>query len=323
MNIAFVLYPQVLTTGISVPMEMFNAANQVQKGGHKERLSMTLVSHEIGPVSVTGGLQLMAEHDFKTAPEVDWIFLPPMWGSPWQVMQLKTGLADWLIERYQQGTRIVATGTGVGVLAMTGLLDEKVATTHWYYLKRFKGRFQNIQFQDKHFITHQDGLYCAGSINAQTDLVLYFIERQFGEEALTLVEQQFMHELKRSFSTPFYEPGGSIHDDEVVSMVQSWVRSNFQRSISVKQMALVADQSERQLRRRFNQATGESPQQYLQHIRIEEAQALLRETNLSAIDISLAVGYQSAVYFAYVFKKTTSLTPGDYRKMVRNKQFSS
>lgn len=284
---------------------------------------MLLIAQKKGPVSVTGGLQLLAEFEFSHAPEVDWIFLPPMWGSPWQVMQSNTELSHWLVDRYQQGTRIVATGTGVGVLAMTGLLDGKVATTHWYYLKRFQRRFPNIQFQDKHFITHQDGIYCAGSINAQTDLVLYFIERQFGDDALALVEQQFMHELKRNFSTPFYEPGGAIHDDEVVSMVQSWVRSNFQQSISVKQMALVADQSERQLRRRFKQATGASPQNYLQRVRIEEAQALLRETNLSAIDISLAVGYQSAVYFAHVFKKTTALTPGDYRKMVRNKQFSS
>lgn len=206
--------------------------------------------------------------------------------------------------------------------ASSGLLDDRVATTHWYYLDRFRSRFPRVNFQTEHFITHEDGIYCAGSINAQTDLVLYFIERDFGEDALALVERQFMHEIKRSFNTPFYEPGGHIHDDEVVSLVQSWIRSHISEPITLPQMAVVADQSERQLRRRFTEATGQSPVQYVLKIRLEEARALLRETNLSVTDIALETGFTSLAYFARAFRKAAGLSAGEYRQMVRKKPFA-
>jgi len=238
-------------------------------------------------------------------------------------MHSQVELTPWLYRHYLDGARIVATGTGVCIAAHAGLLDDRIATTHWYYMPKFRKRFPRVRFQTEHFITHQDGIYCAGSINAQTDLVLFFIERHFGEDALALVEQQFMHELKRNFTTPYYEPGGNIHDDEVVSLVQSWLRSHVSETVTLGDLANVAGHSERQLRRRFVNATGESPMQYLQRVRIEEAQSLLRESNLSVTDIALAVGFSNPAYFARTFRKVTSMSAGEYRKMVRKKSFTS
>jgi transcriptional regulator GlxA family with amidase domain len=322
MKVGFVLYPQILATGVSVPIEMFNAAH-LTPGSSAEPLELYTLSQEQGPIKTTGGMKLVADYGFDDAPEVDWVFLPPMWGSPWPVLKSQQKLVTWLQNKHSEGVRIVATGTGVGIAAMAGLLDGRVATTHWYYLPRFRKRFEHVRFQTDHFITHQDGIYCAGSINAQTDLVLFFIEKYFGEDALALVEQQFMHELKRNFSTPYYEPGGQLHDDEVVSHVQSWLRSHLSEQVSMSQLATVSGQSERQLRRRFSNATNESPMNYLLRIRIEEAQSLLRETNLSVSDIAHAVGFNGAAYFSKAFKKVTSLSAIDYRKMVRKKVFSA
>lgn len=283
---------------------------------------MSFVAEQTGQVSVSGGLHLVADARFEDDVTYDWVFCPPMWGTPWSVISRQSKAQSWLQSQYASGCRIVATGTGVGHVAQAGLLDQRVATTHWYYNERFAKRFSDIQFEADHFITHQDGIYCAGSINAQTELVLYFIEREFGEDSLALVERQFMHEIKRSFTTPYYEPGGHIHDDEVVSLVQSWIRGHFSDHITIAQLAEVAGQSERQLRRRFVAATGESPISYMTGVRIEEAQSLLRQTNLTVMDIAIAVGYTNAAYFSKAFKQVTSLTPGNYRKMVRKKQFS-
>lgn len=321
MKVAFILYPQVLATGISVPVEMFNAASLLADADAD--FSSVCVSETAGPVKLTGGVKLVADYDYENAPSVDWIFLPPMWGSPWAVLNKASKLLIWLKACYQNGARIVATGTGVGLLAMTGLLDGKVATTHWYYLKRFERRFKDVNFQEKHFITHQDGLYCAGSINAQTDLVLHFIQRFFGERALALVEQQFMHELKRNTPTPFYEPGGAVHDDESVSQVQAWIRMHLSEEITINQLASLIGRSTRQLHRRFVAATGAGAAEYIKRVRIEEAQALLRESNLSIADIGLATGHQSSAYFTQMFKRVSGLTPSAYRKMVRKKTFSA
>jgi len=246
-----------------------------------------------------------------------------MWGSPWKTIASQPHLLKWLVAKYASGCRIVATGTGVGLACSAGLLDGKVATTHWYYLPKFRQQYTDVQFQTDHFITHQDGIYCAGSINAQTDLVLFFIQNYFGAKALALVEQQFMHELKRNFSTPYYEPGGNVHNDEIVSMAQSWLRAHLSESISMAQLAQRAGQSERQLRRRFVTATDESPMQFLLRIRVEEAQTLLRETNLSITDIALATGFSNSAYFSRAFRKVSAMSAGAYRKVVRKKLFSA
>ncbi|EAR09052.1 GlxA family transcriptional regulator [Reinekea blandensis] len=322
MKLAFLLYPQILTTGVSIPVEMFHAADQAVGHLAGQGVQVYFVAERIGPVSLTAGIELVAQSDFAKPLDVDFVFCPPMWGSPWQSFTRQRQAQNWLRAQYQQGSRLVATGSGVGMVAEAGLLDGRVATTHWYYLERFRQRFSSVNFQTEHFITHEDGIYCAGSINAQTDLVLYFIEREFGEEALALVERQFMHEIKRDFSTPFYEPGGAVHDDEIVSLVQSWVRSHLNEPISLAQLAAVAGQSERQIRRRFSEATKESPMQYVQKVRLEEARALLRETNLSVTEIASSCGFTGVAYFARVFRQSTGMSAGEYRQMVRKKLFS-
>lgn len=323
MNIAFLLYPQILSTAVTIPVEMFQAAAQAQGDFHGETVKMSFVAEKRGAVEVAAGVRLVADVEFSENRQFDWLFIPPMWGTPWKMLQRSSALQAWVAGQYERGCRVIATGTGVGHVAATGLLNGRVATSHWYYLEKFDQRYPEVNFQPEHFITHQDGIYCAGSINAQTDLVLYFIKREFGEKSLALVEQQFMHELKGSFSTPYFEPGGTVHQDEVVSVAQSWLRSHMAESLAMADVAAVVGQSERQLRRRFKLATEESPQQYLNRIRLEEAQSMLRETNLSISEIASACGYGNGAYFSRLFKQQLQLSPSDYRKVVRKKRFSA
>ena len=321
MKVGFLLYPQVLATAVTVPVEMFHAADHVRrKTGSK--FSAHFITPERQAVELTGGVTLMATDSYDSLNQYDWVFVPPMWGSPWHQLNNQAQMHRWLVQAYASGTKIISTGTGVGHLCEAGMLNGRVATTHWYYLDRFQKRYKSVDFQKEHFITHQDGIYCAGSINAQTDLVLYFIERNWGEEALALVEQQFMHELKRSFTTPFYEPGGAMHNDELVSLAQSWMRTHLSEPISLLQLTDVVGQSERQFRRRFSKATGQSPLQYLTKIRMEYAQDLLRETNLSMAEVADASGYTNNAYFSKAFREHASVSPSDYRRIVRSKPFS-
>lgn len=321
MKVSFLLTEQVLTTGITIPAEMFYAAS-VRDAQHPQPLHVQFVAESLDKREMVGAVTLSPSHSFESADDSDYVFIPPMWGAPWRTLSSSAPGQRWLAKQYHAGAKLVATGTGVGHLAMAGLLNNKVSTTHWYYLSRFQKRFPQVRFEDKHVVTHQDGIYCAASINSQTDVILYLIEKHFGKPALSLVERQFMHELKRSFATPFYEPGGTVHHDEVVSMMQSWLRTNYHQPVSMQRMSEVAGQSERQLRRRFNAAIGESPMQYLQKFRLQEAQSLLRETNLSVLDISGRVGFAGHAYFTKTFRQQLHMTPADYRRMVRQKSFS-
>jgi len=324
MKLAFVVSPQALLTGIALPVEMFFAASR-----HRVRcrwqpgLSVQLVGEHTGATQVTGGLNIQADCRFEDADDADLVFVPPMWGTPWPSISQGRRLQHWLAAQYRRGARLAATGTGVGHLAMAGLLDRKVATTHWYYLDRFRNRFPEVRFEGHHFVTHEDGIYCAGSINSQTDLVLFLIEQTYGEDALAVVERQFMHELKRTFSTPYFEPGGAVHHDEDISLVQSWVRQHLTEDITVAGLATMLEQSERNFSRRFREATGESPMAYVLRLRLEHARELLRDTNLTVAEVGEASGFPNNAYFGRMFREKLSLSPGEYRKMVRSKLFTA
>lgn len=323
MKIAFAVCEQALMTGIALPLEMFYAASR-HRVRHRRHENLTLqVVGESDSTVLTGGLRIVPDTDFERADLADLVFVPPLWGTPWKVLQRSQPLQRWLAKQYQAGARLAATGTGVGHLAEAGLLGGRVATTHWYYLDRFARRYPDIRFEGHHFVTHDEGIYCAGSINSQTDLVLFLIEQTFGEDALALVERQFMHELKRTFSTPYFEPGGAIHHDEGVSLVQSWVRLHLADDITVDTLAGLLDQSVRNFSRRFSQATGESPMEYVQRLRLEHARELLRDTNLTVAEVAELSGYRNPAYFGKIFRQKLSLTPGAYRKVVRSKVFAA
>jgi transcriptional regulator GlxA family with amidase domain len=108
-----------------------------------------------------------------------------------------------------------------------------------------------------------------------------------------------------------------------VSLVQSWVRQHLADDITVHMLAALQDQSVRNFSRRFSQATGESPMEYVQRLRLEHARELLRDTNLTVAEVAEISGYRNPAYFGKVFRTRLSLTPGEYRKVVRSKVFAA
>jgi len=318
----FLVYPKALSTGISLPVEMFHAVNALSKvKNKKDAISVKLVSLDGKAVEVTGGIKLHCDVSLAETKQADGIFIPPMWSNPNSVLNKSDQVQSWIKEQVMGGAQVVATGTGVGLLAQTGLLDDKVATTHWYYFDAFQKRFPKVRLQKKQFITHSDNLYCTGSINAQTDLVLYLINQYLGKEALALVERHFSHEINRTYSAPF--EASSIHHDEVIIEVQLWLMQNWNQIISLSQMAQYAKMSVRNFSRRFKQATSLTAQQYLVKIKLEKAQELLKQSNLSTSQIADKTGFDDPAYFSRVFKKHFDCSPGEYRKLVRAKTFST
>jgi len=326
----YICYPKALLTSISLPMEMINAANGVAriKRTKNRNWSCHLVSSQNlkdlnqNKIEYARGLTVTPEFDLQSAPEAQMIFLPPIWGNPEVVVEKSQVLIDWLNDRHHKGAQICATGTGVCLLAQAGLLDEKVATTHWYYFDSFEKKYPKVQLQRHHFITQAGNLYCCGSINALVDLSLYFIENYFGKDVSQVIEQHFNHEINRTYDKPWFASGVSRHPDEGIIEVQQWMQSHLSHSFNVRALAEMANMSERNFSRRFKSAVGKSVLAYGTELKMQTAMDLLRETNLSQQDIADQLGFKDVAYFARQFKNKNNLTAGQYRQIVRRKLFN-
>ncbi len=323
----FICYQRSLMTGISLPMEMISAANTVNRINTKLRKNwhchiISGSTSSLKPIELTRGLKVTPGFNLTNSPKPGSIFLPPIWGNPDIVVEKSPDLIQWLIEQHNLGVKICATGTAVCLLAKAGLLDGKVATTHWYYFDTFKKKYPRVNIQKHHFITQSGSIFCIGSINSLVDLTLYFIENTFGKEVSQVIERHFNHEVNRTYDKPWFATGASRHPDEGILEVQRWMKSHYNQTFNLQALSEMANMSVRNFSRRFKAAVGKSVLVYGQDIKMEMARELLKETNLSLQDISDQIGIKDNAYFSRLFKNKNDLTPTDYREMVRGKLFN-
>ena len=338
MNIGYVLIEDMLATSLTWPSEMWcsaaqfyqsNSANSgfLSKHQAKRVFSTSTIAKHLQPITTQSGLSLMPDQSFSNNSDQQQtyglIYLPALWRNPFRVLKQNQTLFDWLQFQYEHGATICAVGTGVCLIAETGLLNNKPATTHWYFFDQFAKQYPDIKLKRQHFITSAEPIYCAASINSLADLTVYFIKRYFGDSTAQHVERHFSHEIRKTYDkTNFMDKNNQNHPDETILQVQLWMKDNLGKMIKIHQLAKQFGMSERNFSRRFQNATDLTPNQYLQNIRIETAQDLLQYSNLSIGEIAERTGFNDLSYFAKTFQKLRSITPSEYRKTVRAKLFS-
>ncbi len=231
-------------------------------------------------------------------------------------------LLQWIKEQHQGSATFSVGGTGVVFLAEAGLLNGQPAATHWYYLERLQHHYPAVEFKPHHLVTRSGRIYCAGSVNSVADLTVHLIKMMMGKSIALRVEQQFSHEIRKSFEeTCFTEDHVTTHQDEVIVMLQEWLQTHYQDELSLADMSNISGLHVRTLNRRFKQATNLSPMGYLKELRLRQARELLKSTNLGIAEIALQVGYNDPDYFSRCFHKHYQIKPTDFRRSVREKLF--
>ncbi len=317
-------YKKVLGTSITIPMEMLNAADLIARINHPKvsKLKLEIVSLDKTNIQLNAGIEILCKKTLKDISRSDIIILPAMWGNPRGVVKKYPDFLQWLREKSVDEPLICAVGTGSYFLAEAGLLDHKIATTHWYYFNQFENIYPKVQLKRERFITKSGNIYCTGSVNSVRDVMLHIIEQHYGEQVANQVSSHFTHELKLSYESSFLNIAGqNFHDDEVIIDLQEWMHKHFNAEVNMQELSQLFKLSQRSLNRRFKQATGLSPVQYLQQIRLEKAKELLKTSNLAISEVAYNVGYPDSAYFSVLFKRTVSLSPGEYRRLVRKKIF--
>lgn len=325
-QICILAFPQALASSMAIPLEMISAADTIYRLRHHQRkstINLMVAAQSLNPVSVVGGLTLTPSTLLQDTGQCELIFVPALWGNPRAAVQQHQETVAWLAGQYAGGATICSVGSGSYFPGAAGLLDGKPATTHWRYFDDFEERFASVKLQRKRFITHQDRLYCTGSVNAVRDVMLHFVERLFDSRTADEVARHFTHELKRSYESLLLAVDQQdSHHDELIIKVQEWLQKNYQRDIQMRELAKTFGLNTRSFNRRFRQAANRTPVEYLQEVRLTQARELLKHSNLSIAEVAFAVGYQDVSYFTGLFRRWHEVTPNAYRRLVRTKLFN-
>lgn len=320
-RVAIALYPGMLSSGITLPLDLFSAAAQ-RLGLTDDRVKPQLAAATLEPISLRANVMIMPTCHWSDLQDLDFLLLPAIWRHPVRTLRRSQPLLGVLRALWEQGTQICAVGTASYLLAEAGLLNQRPATTHWYYCKDFQRRYPQVQLRMHHLITHADRLYCSGSINAMVDLLLFFIEQYAGAEVARHVQSQFSPEVRQSLGRARLALSGTLmHHDELVRDAQRLVIDNMRSPPSLAQMASRMGISERTLARRFRQAVGMSPGQYVRSQRLLHARDLLQQSNLSIAEVAWQVGLPDISHFTRLFRAEWGLPPAQFRRSVRAKLF--
>ena len=242
------------------------------------------------------------------------VIVPPSLVLPGD-MQPMTTAARWMSQQHRQGTTLCSVCAGAFVLAETGLMTGRRATTHWAFAEALARRFPDIVVQAENMVIDDGDLMTAGGILAWTDLGLTVVEKLLGPGAMLATARFLLVDPPRRAQSAYaaFIPDFD-HGDQQVLKVQHHLHANCATAQSVGAMAALAGLSLRTFLRRFQKASGLRPTEYLQHVRIMKARDALELTNHPVDQIAWSVGYADAAAFRKTFARLTGMTPNRYRQ---------
>lgn len=244
------------------------------------------------------------------------IFLPAFKNdSIAESIQLNMCWIPWLQQQYKGGAAIASYCTGAFLLAATGLLDDRPATTHINAWTAFAKLFPKVLVQEKAVVTEQDKIYTSGGATNSFHLMMLLLEVYCNREVAVKAAKIFSVDMDRSCQLYF----GSFmpmedHSDELVKHAQNEIKKNYSTASTIEEIISEVPASRRNLVRRFKQVTGVTPIEYLQKTRIEAAKQLLETSKRSVTEVMLESGYNDSKIFRSVFKKNVGMTPKMYRE---------
>lgn len=323
MNVAIVALPNCHASGVHGVMDFFTVANYCGRmpAGHSEPLfDCQVVTVDNEPVRAYSGAMVtptVRREDFRP----DLIVVGSSVEAAVSTDRLERALAPaipihgWLQQAFERGVVLASVCTGSFVLAEAGLLDNQVATTHWRAGPLFRSRYPKIRLEEEHLLVDNGQIICAGGATAFMDLCVYLVERFASPSVALACSKMLVLDGRRVEQTPymaFYSR--KAHQDDAIRKAQTWLEQHYSEPVTIDDVAEVAGLGTRTFKRRFKEATGETPIGYLQHLRIEAAKHKLESSREQTARIIWGVGYEDASSFRRLFKRTVGCTMEQYRK---------
>lgn len=310
-ELGVLIYPGAQMAAVHGLTDLFGVANRIAAEHQTAQLPMLRVSHW----QVDGDQPPVRVYDSHPGDESDLlaVLIPPSIGG-FSSANMPASLAQWLRDQHARGATLGGVCVGSLMLAESGLLDGRSATTHWTSAKAFAEQYPKIKLKADTPIVDDGDLITTAGLMAWSELGLRLVDRLLGPSIATGTARFLVIEHSDSAS----ECGSNFapilsHGDAAILKVQHWLQSTGATDVSLTAMAERAGLEERTFLRRFRAASGLKPTEYCQHLRVGKAREMLEFTNGTIDHIAWTVGYQDPGAFRAIFRKITGLAPSDYR----------
>lgn len=242
------------------------------------------------------------------------IVIPSLNHNYEQSVKGNSTLIDWIAKQYRAGAEIASICTGAFLLASSGVLDGRTCSTHWSAADKLRTLFPNINVQTDKLITDENGIYTNGGAYSFLNLIIYLVEKYFDRQTAVFCSKVFQIEIDRQSQSAFtIFKGQKLHADDMVKKAQAYIESHLDERISVETLSSRFAVGRRNFDRRFIKATGNTPVEYSQRVKIESAKKAFETSRKNINEVMYEVGYSDVKAFREVFRKITGMSPLEYR----------
>ena len=290
---------------LSVPCEMFGRASGVA-GVADYNVRVCSEETEVRSKNFT----LQTEWGLEELASADTIMVPGLEDPTAPVSPAVLGA---LQSAWARGARLASICSGAFVLAATGLLDGRRATTHWICANELARRYPRIHVDPNVLFVDEGRLITSAGASAGIDMCLHLLRRDHGHAVAADAARLAVAPLVRDGGQSQFIRHEPPKSTASLASLLEWMSANLDRMLTVRMLADQARMSPRTLARRFHEQTGTTPLQWLLKMRIRRAQELLETSEASIDRIAGSVGFECAVTFRSRFRKVAGISPTAYR----------
>lgn len=301
------VYDGLCTFEFGIAVEMFG----LPRPELSQWYEFDLCAVDKGPMRAAGGMRVQAQGGLERLSTAGTIIVPGWRGAD---AEPPPALLRALRDAHARGARLVSFCSGVFVLAAAGLLDGRRATTHWRYVDTLAARHPRIHLEPDVLYVDEGTLLTSAGSAAALDLSLHLIRRDFGPQAANAVARRAVVPAHRDGGQAQFIRSPLPAQGESLGKLLDWMRRHMDQPLPVSLLAERARMSERTLLRRFEEATGCSPKQWLTHERVGRARELLEGSDMGVDRVAEVCGFGSADTLRHHFRQHLRLSPARYRE---------
>ncbi len=295
---------------VTGPLQVFVTANDMA-GGDGPAYAIHVVARPDGVIASSSGLALLAEPLPPSRAGLDTLIVA---GGPGiEAAAADTALVEWVRGRASGARRFASVCTGAIMLASTGLLDGRRATTHWSLCGELARRFPAVQVEPDPIFVRDGPAWTSAGVTAGIDLALALVEKDLGRTVALAVARYLVVFLKRPGGQAQFSAMLDLQEADRFEALHGWITLHLSDDLSLPALARQAGMSERSFGRHYKGATGQSPARAVERLRVEAARGLLADSSLPVKRVARRCGFGSEETMRRSFLRLVAVTPQDYR----------
>lgn len=315
-EIVVVGHPQVLGLELFGVLDVYEWVNRwLSEQGREPNIRVEVLTLAGGPVQVSRAVELCSSGSLIDYDgPIDTLIVPG--GHNAVSASEDSDLVRAVKDAALRSRRVVSLCTGAFILAATGILDDKRATTHWDHGALLAERYPMVCVDTKPIFTRDGRVWTSAGVTASFDLLLALIEEDLGTEAARFVARSLVLFLRRTGNQAQFsvQLSAQLADRFPIRELQQLIADRPDGDLSIAGLARRVHMSPRHFTRVFRSEVGISPGRYVERLRLETARRRLEESNMALDAVATTCGLGSAETLRRLFVQRLGVSPGEYRR---------